>query len=79
MFTYQRYYFNNSVYIIKVLTDYNNLKGFINIKKLSFKQAKQALDLTAYNFKINYKPKKTNLTDILLQRLNYKNNSNNLK
>ena len=31
------YHFNNNIYIIKVLINYNNLKGFINIKKLNFK------------------------------------------
>ena len=39
---------------MKVLTDHKNLKYFMNIKKLTLRQAKLAEFLSKYNFFISY-------------------------
>ena len=67
-----RYYLERSIYPIKVLTNYNNLRGFIKLKELTPRQARWALKLAAYNFKITYRAGKTNPIDSLSQRPNYK-------
>jgi len=43
-----------------VLTDYNNLKGFIKVKALNKRQARWAIVLATYNFVIKYRAGKTN-------------------
>ena len=54
---------------LEILTDYNNLQGFIGTQKLLRRQAGRALKLTAYNFKIKHCAGKTNPADRLLRRL----------
>jgi hypothetical protein len=41
---------------ILVLTDHNNLQGFLTKKLLNRRQARWALELSEYNFKIVYRP-----------------------
>jgi len=50
-----------------VLSDYNNLKGFIKVKALNRQQARWAIALAAYNFIIKYRAGKTNPADTLLR------------
>jgi len=51
-----------------VLSDYNNLKGFIKVKALNGRQARWAITLAAYNFIIKHRAGKTNPIDALLRR-----------
>ncbi len=53
-FKKQRHYLKGLHYVIKVLTDYNNLYYFINTKYLESCQARQAIYLASYDFKIIY-------------------------
>jgi hypothetical protein len=41
---------------VLVLTDHNNLQGFLTKKLLNRRQARWALELSEYNFKIVYRP-----------------------
>ena len=41
---------------VLILTDHHNLQGFLQKKLLNRRQARWALDLAEYNFKIHYRP-----------------------
>jgi len=64
---------------VEVLTDYNNLRGFINVKSLNGRQARWAIKLAAYNFTITHRSSKSNLADTLLRRSNYESENQTLK
>jgi hypothetical protein len=51
-----------------VLSDYNNLKGFIKVKALNGQQVRWAIALTAYDFIIKYRAGKMNPVDALLRQ-----------
>jgi len=51
-----------------VLTDYNNLNGFIKVKALNRRQARWAIVLAAYNFIIKHRAGKTNPINTLLRQ-----------
>ena len=57
------YYLKNSKYSVKILTDYNNLCKFINIKTLNKKQAQWAVKLVVFNFVITHKLNKINFVN----------------
>lgn len=55
-----RHYLEGSYHMIEVLTNHNNLKGFMNAKLLNKRQAGWATVLAAYNFHIEHRPGKAN-------------------
>jgi hypothetical protein len=59
------HYLEKSTHSVKVLTDHNNLCGFMNIKMLNEQQTQWAVRLAAFDFVIKHRLSKTNLTDAL--------------
>ena len=49
-----RHYLEGCQYEVLVLTDYNNLRRFIDTKNLSSRQVCWAQELSRYHFRINY-------------------------
>ena len=70
-FKHWRHYVEESFHTIKVLTDHNNLKKFIKIRKLNKRQTRWVIKLLSYDFSIVYKLNKTNLINALFKRSNY--------
>ncbi len=60
MFKHWRHYVKNSYHTVKVLTDHNNLKSFMNVQELNKKQVKWVMKLLICNFEIAHKSEKTN-------------------
>ncbi len=58
-------------YTTRVLLDHYNLCYFMIMKEFIFWQARQAEKLTQFDFKIEYKPRESNLVDRLLRWLDY--------
>jgi hypothetical protein len=54
-----------------MLYNYNNLKYFITTKNLSARQAQYTKELAKFNFKIKYKPSKSNPANTLFWYLDY--------
>lgn len=67
----QRYYYDGSTYTIKILTNYNNLRGFIALKSLILRQSQQSLVLATYDFIIQYRSGITNPANAPLRRPDY--------
>jgi hypothetical protein len=65
------HYLERSTHSVKVLTDHNNLCGFMNIKMLNEQQTQWAVRLAAFDFVIKHRLSKTNLTDALSRRSDY--------
>ena len=55
-----RHYLKDCKHKILVLTDYNNLRRFIDMKSLSSRQVRWAQKLSHYYFRINYHQGKAN-------------------
>jgi len=70
-FKQQHYYLKKSTHSVKVLTDHNNLCGFLNVKTLNEQQTQWAVRLAAFDFVIKHRLNKTNLTDALSRRSDY--------
>ena len=70
-FKHWRYYLEDSYYPVEILTDHQNLKGFINIKSLNNQQARWAIKLAAFDFVISHRLGKMNPVDALSHRLDY--------
>ena len=66
-----RHYFEGNAHSVEVLTDYNNLQGFMNVKSLNRKQARWAMKLAIYNFMILHHSGKSNPADALLRQPDY--------
>jgi hypothetical protein len=66
-----RHYLEGSTYPIEVLTDYNNLVAFQNIKSLNGRQARWAIALSGYDFIIVHRPGKKNPADAPSRRPDY--------
>jgi hypothetical protein len=66
-----RYYLEGAQYATQVLTDYNNLKGFMGVTKLNGRQARWATFLASFDFVIEYRAGKTNPADALSRRSDY--------
>ena len=49
-----RHYLEGCKHKILVLTDYNNLRRFMNTKSLSSRQVRWDQELSCYHFRINY-------------------------
>lgn len=66
-----RHYLEGSVHPIEVLTDHNNLRGFMNVKVLSGRQARWAMKIAAYDFIIKHRAGRTNPADAPSRRPDY--------
>ncbi len=73
MFKHWWYYVKDSYHTVKVLTDHNNLKSFMNVWKLNERQVKWVMRLLICNFEIAHKSEKTNLINVSLKWSDYKN------
>jgi len=65
------YYLERSTHSVKVLTDHNNLCGFMNIKMLNKQQTQWAVRLAAFDFVIKHRSNKTNPADALSRHSDY--------
>ena len=65
-----RYYLEGSQHEVLMLTNYNNLQQFIDIKSLSSRKVRWAQELSYYHFQIDYYQSKVNgAANILSQYL----------
>jgi RNase H-like domain found in reverse transcriptase/Reverse transcriptase (RNA-dependent DNA polymerase)/Integrase zinc binding domain/Chromo (CHRromatin Organisation MOdifier) domain/Integrase core domain len=71
VFKQWRHYLEGSKYTIEVLTDHNNLRGFMSVKALTRRQARWAVALAPYDFTIQHRPGKTNPADGPSRRPDY--------
>ena len=72
-----RHYLQYLLHEVLVLTDYNNLRRFMDEKKFSVWQIKWTQELFTYNFRINYRLSTCNPVDGLSQKLNFLETDNN--
>ena len=70
-FKQYRYYLEGAAHAVQVLTDHNNLRGFIGVKQLNGRQARWATFLASFDFVIEHQAGKTNLADAPSRRSNY--------
>ena len=70
-FKHWRHYLEGSSEPVEVLTDHNNLKGFMNVQVLSGRQARWAMRLASFDFVISHRPGKTNPADAPSRRPDY--------
>ena len=70
-----RHYLEGSLFPIEVLTDHNNLKGFMKLKELTPRQARWAIKLANYDFEILHRAGKTNPADPPSRRPDYDGDS----
>lgn len=70
-FKHWRHYLEGATHAVRVLTDHNNLKGFMNLKQLNGRQARWATFLAAFDFEIEHRPGKTNPADAPSRRPDY--------
>ncbi len=73
MFKHWWYYVKDSYHTVKVLTDHNNLKSFMNVWKLNERQVKWVMRLLICNFEIAHKSEKTNSINVSSRWFDYKN------
>ena len=78
-FAHWRHYLSGSTCPVEVLTDHNNLRGFMGVKELTPRQARWALRLAAYDFEIKHRPGKTNPADAPSRRPDYEGGTDDLK
>ena len=71
MFKQWRHYLKNNAHLIEVLTDYNNLQDFMNIKSLNKRQIKWAMKFAVYDFMIFHCLKKSNSADASSKQPDY--------
>jgi len=70
-FKQYRHYLEGAPHAIQVLTDHNNLRGFMGVKQLSGRQARWATFLAAFDFVIEHRAGKTNPADGPSRRPDY--------
>jgi transposase InsO family protein len=70
-FEHWRHYLEGSQYPVEVLTDHNNLRHFMTTSTINRRQARWALELSAYDFEINYQAGKLNPADGPSRRPDY--------
>ena len=63
-----RHYLEGCKHEVLVLTDYNNLRRFMDTKSLSSRQVRWAQELSCYHFRIDYRQGKANATADALSR-----------
>ena len=66
-----RHYVEGAANPVEVLTDHNNLKGFMNVKSLNGRQARWAMKLAPYDFTISHRSGKSNPADAPSRRPDY--------
>ena len=64
-FKHWRHYLEGSTHEVLVLTDHNNLRKFMDTKRLSGRQVRWAQELSRYNFRIDYRQGTHNPADAL--------------
>jgi hypothetical protein len=74
-FKHWRHYLEGATHAVRVLTDHNNLKGFMNLKALNGRQARWATFLAAFDFEIEHRPGKSNPADAPSRRPDYADGS----
>ena len=67
-----RQYLEGSQHVVRVLTDHNNLRYFLETKQLTRRQAHWGEFLSGFNFIIEYRPGKRNPADAPSRRADYK-------
>ncbi len=72
MFKHWWYYVKDSYHTVKVLTDHNNLKSFMNVWELNERQVRWVIRLLICNFKIAHKSEKINSINALSRQFDYK-------
>lgn len=66
-----RHYCEGASHVIQVLTDHNNLRGFMGVKQLNGRQARWATFLAAFDFVIEHRSSRTNPADGPSRRPDY--------
>jgi transposase InsO family protein len=66
-----RHYLEGAAHAVQVLTDHNNLRGFMGVKQLNGRQARWATFLAAFDFVIEHRAGKTNPADAPSRRPDY--------
>ena len=70
-FKHWRHYLEGSLHPIEILTDHNNLKGFMNVQVLSGRQARWAMKIAAFDFVIKHRAGNLNPADAPSRRPDY--------
>jgi hypothetical protein len=70
-----RHYCEGATHTIQVLTDHNNLKGFMKVKELNGRQARWATFLAQFDFEVEHRSGKTNPADAPSRRPDYEDSS----
>ena len=70
-FKQYRHYLEGATQAVQVLTDHNNLRGFMGVKQLNGRQARWATFLASFDFVIEHRPGKTNPADGPSRRPDY--------
>ncbi len=73
MFKHWWHYVKDNYHTVKVLTDHNNLKNFMNVQKLNKRQVRWVMRLLICDFEIAHRSEKTNLINASSRWFNYKN------
>ena len=68
-----KYYLESCKHKVLVLTDYNNLRRFMDTKSLSSRQVRWAQELSRYHFRIDYRQGKANGAADALSRFPQRN------
>ncbi len=70
-FRHWRHYLEQPYHTVEVLTDHRNLRAFMNTHKLTRRQVRWALDLSAFDFQLVYRKGTLNPADGLSRRPDY--------
>jgi len=70
-FRHWRHYVEGSKHPVEVVTDHNNLLGFMKMKHLNGRQARWAMTLASHDFSIVHRPGKKNPADAPSRRPDY--------
>jgi hypothetical protein len=70
-FKQYRHYLEGAAHAVQVLTDHNNLRGFMGVKRLNGRQARWATFLASFDFVIEHRAGKTNPADAPSRRPDY--------
>ncbi len=73
MFKHWWHYMKDSYHTVKVLTDHDNLKNFMNVQKLNERQVRWVMKFLICNFEIAHRSEKTNSINASLRWFDYKN------
>lgn len=70
-FKQYRHYLEGAAQAVQVLTDHNNLRGFMGVKQLSGRQARWATFLASFDFVIEHRAGRSNPADAPSRRPDY--------